>query len=317
LKPILYESLEQRVQARTRELEQTQAQLVATARRAGMAEVANNVLHNVGNVLNSINVSASVVRGTISNSRIEGLTRAVDLINEHEHDLSHFIESDPRGQALRPYLNELVGALRSERQDALSDLDRLSRSVDHITYVVATQQSHAGPSSVLEMALPQEVVEEALHLSAGAIDRCGIDLVRSYEEVPSMALDKQRLVQILVNLIGNAAQAMESMPELSRRLTVAIVLVHNELHECVRIAVQDAGEGIVAENLPRIFAHGFTTRKSGHGFGLHSSALAAREMGGRLTVHSDGLGHGAVFTVELPMGSGAQPPEATSPSSTP
>ena len=146
----LYQSLEQRVQARTRELQETQAQLVATARRAGMAEIANNVLHNVGNVLNSINVSASVLRGTIGNSRIGGLTRAVDLINEHEHDLPHFIETDPRGKALWPYLNELVGALRSERQDALGDLDRLTRSVDHITYVVATQQSHTGPSSVLE-----------------------------------------------------------------------------------------------------------------------------------------------------------------------
>jgi signal transduction histidine kinase len=117
-----------------------------------------------------------------------------------------------------------------------------------------------------------------------------------------------RVFQRLARRIGNAAQAMENIPEVSRRLTVAIALARNEFHECVRISVQDAGEGIAAENLTRIFVHGFTTRKSGHGFGLHSSALAAREMGGRLIVHSDGLGHGAVFTVELPMGSGAPAP---------
>jgi C4-dicarboxylate-specific signal transduction histidine kinase len=296
----LYESLEQRVQARTRELQETQAQLVTTARRAGMAEIANNVLHNVGNVLNSINVSASVLRGTLGNSRIDGLTRAVDLINEHEHDLPRFIETDPRGKKLWPYLNELAGALRSERKQALSDLDRLSVGVDHIIYVVATQQAHAGPSSVLEMAGPQELMEEALHLSAEAIKRGNIALVRRYEEVPASALDKQRLVQILVNLIGNAAQAMESLPAQARQLTLGIGLVRGEHGRRMRITVQDTGEGIAPENLTRIFAHGFTTRASGHGFGLHSSAVAASEMGGKLTVHSDGPGRGAIFTIDMP-----------------
>jgi signal transduction histidine kinase len=297
----LYERLEERVSARTRELEQAHAQLVDTARRAGKAEIANNVLHNVGNVLNSINVSASVVRGTISNSRIEGLTRAVDLINEHEHDLSDFLSADPRGKALRPYLNELVGVLRSERQDALGDLDRLSRSVDHITYVVATQQSHAGPSSILEMAQPQEFLDEALHLSAEAIKKYHVTVVCRYAEVPASALDKQRLVQILVNLIANAAQAMGNVPEPSRRLTLGTSLVQSEGGDRLRITVRDEGEGIAPENLTSIFAHGFTTRKSGHGFGLHSSALAAMEMGGKLTVHSGGLGLGAVFTLEVPF----------------
>jgi signal transduction histidine kinase len=297
----LYESLEQRVQARTRELQDTQAQLVTTARRAGMAEVANNVLHNVGNVLNSINVSARVMRGNIGNSRIEGLARAVALINDHEHDLAHFIETDPRGKALWPYLNRLVGALQSERDEILSDLDRLSLSVDHITYVVATQQSHAGPSSVVEMARPQDLIEEALYLSALAVKRSGLAIVRHYEEVPASALDKQRLVQVLVNLIGNAAQAMESMPADARQLTLGTSLVQGEDGPRLRITVQDAGEGIAPENMSRIFAHGFTTRTSGHGFGLHSSAVAATEMGGKLTVHSDGPGHGAIFTIDLPL----------------
>ncbi|MDF2466291.1 MAG: ATP-binding region, ATPase domain protein [Ramlibacter sp.] len=297
----LYESMEQRVHARTSELQETQAQLVTTARQAGKAEIANNVLHNVGNVLNSINVSASIVRRTIDNSRIEGLTRAVDLINEHQHDLPDFLSADPRGKALRPYLNELVGALRSERQDALGDLDRLTRSVDHITYVVATQQSHAGPSSVLEMAQPQELLDEALHLSADAIQRHHVRVLCQYGDVPASALDKQRLVQILVNLIANAAQAMGNVPEPSRRLTLGTSLVQSEGGERLRITVRDEGEGIAPENLTSIFAHGFTTRKSGHGFGLHSSALAAMEMGGKLTVQSDGPGLGAVFTLEMPI----------------
>jgi signal transduction histidine kinase len=297
----LYESLEQRVQARTRELQDTQAQLVAAARRAGKAEIANNVLHNVGNVLNSINVSASVVRRTIGNSRMEGLTRAVGLMNEHAHGLGQFIETDPRGKALLPYLNQLVEAMASERRDALNDLDRLSLSVDHITYVVATQQAHSGPSSVQELAQPHELIEEALHLAAETVGRHGVVVVRRDEDMPALTLDKQRLVQILVNLISNAAQALESVPAGKRVLTLATRLADVEGGRRLHILVQDNGEGVLPQNLERIFAHGFTTRKDGHGFGLHSSALAASEMGGKLSVQSDGPGRGATFTVDIPI----------------
>ena len=226
-------------------------------------------------------------------------------MNEHAHDLGHFIESDPRGKALLTYLNELVGALQAEREHALGDLDRLARSVEHISHVVATQQTHTGPSSLLEMAQPQELLEEALHLSAEPIARLGVAVVRRYEEVPATALDVPRVLQILVNVVANAAQAMQGLPEGARLLTLGTGLVSGEGREGgerLRITVRDQGEGIAPENLKRIFAHGFTTRKDGHGFGLHASALAAVEMGGRLTVHSDGRGQGAVFTLELPFG---------------
>jgi C4-dicarboxylate-specific signal transduction histidine kinase len=151
------------------------------------------------------------------------------------------------------------------------------------------------------MALPQEVMDEALHLRAQAITRHDVTVLRHYEPVPASALDRQRLIQILVNLIGNAVQAMERMPAPARQLTLGIGRASGEHGERMHITVQDTGEGIAAENLTRIFAHGFTTRASGHGFGLHSSALAATEMGGKLTVHSDGPGHGAIFTIDLPL----------------
>jgi signal transduction histidine kinase len=297
----LYESLEQRVQARTRELQEMQARLVATARKAGRAEIASNVLHNVGNVLNSINVSASAVRRTISNSRMEGLARAVDLLNEHAGDLAQFLADDARGLALRRYLNELVAALQSEREDALADLDRLAGSVEHITYVVATQQSHTGPSSVLEAVAPREVLEEALRLSEDAVVRGGAFVVRDYGELPVASLDKQRLLQILVNLVSNAVQAMAGLPPAEREIVLAAHVVPGADGERLRISVRDCGEGIAPENLGRIFSHGFTTREQGHGFGLHSSSVAAMEMAGKLTAHSDGPGQGAVLTVEVPL----------------
>lgn len=297
----LYEMLEERVQARTRELETTQEKLVATARRAGMAEIANNVLHNVGNVLNSINVSAGVVRHAIHASRTDALARAVGLMNEHAGALGVFLDSDPRGRRLLPYLNDLVDSLRVERQEMLADLDRLVRSVDHINYVVSAQQSLAGPSAVIETVRPAELVEESLRLGADAIARHGVTVVRDFRDVPAAELDKARVLQILVNLVDNAARAMESAPPESRRLTLAVSAAAEPAGERLRISVRDTGDGIATENLTRIFAHGFTTRHGGHGFGLHSSALAAVEMGGTLTARSDGPGQGSDFTLEVPL----------------
>jgi signal transduction histidine kinase len=306
----LYESLEERVAARTRELEQTQAQLVATARRAGKAEIANNVLHNVGNVLNSINVSTSMVRNTIVKSKLEGLARAVALMNEIGREDAAFMGSDARGKTLLAYLNELVVALGSEREHALADLDRLARSVEHITYVVASQQSHAGPSSVVESARPDDLLQEALHLCEETIVRGGVTVSRIDTGVPSVTLDRQRVVQILVNLIRNGVQAMGALPAADRELALRTQLSRAAAGDMLRITVRDVGEGIATEDLKRIFSHGFTTRTTGHGFGLHSSALAATEMGGRITAHSDGRGRGASFTLELPVNARPKAPPA-------
>ena len=77
----------------------------------------------------------------------------------------------------------------------------------------------------------------------------------------------------------------------------------------MQIAVIDTGIGISPENLTRIFAHGFTTRKDGHGFGLHSGALAAKELGGKLSVESAGLGQGASFVLDLPFAPPKERPE--------
>jgi signal transduction histidine kinase len=153
---------------------------------------------------------------------------------------------------------------------------------------------------VLELAHAEELIDQALHLSAETVKRYGVVVVRRIGDVPPCAVDRQRLVQILVNLVRNAAQAMERMPEGSRQLTVSSARVKTDEGERLRFTVQDTGEGIDPENLTRIFAHGFTTRASGHGFGLHSSAVAASEMGGKLTVHSDGAGRGATFTIDMP-----------------
>jgi signal transduction histidine kinase len=283
-------------------LRDAQAELVTTARRAGMAEIATNVLHNVGNVLNSVNISAGVVSGQVRASKSPGLTRAVQLMNEHAADLGDFLTRDPKGKLLPDYLSKLAEALAVEQTGMMAELGQLTNSVEHIKDIVATQQSYAGGAgSVVAPVQIRELVEDALRMNACALTRHEVTVVKELAEVPPLPLDRHRVLQILINLISNAKQAMSGVGGQSNRMTLRVGETDLATGRCLRISVEDDGEGIPADNMTRIFVHGFTTRVNGHGFGLHSCALAAREMGGRLTAHSDGPGLGAIFTLELPV----------------
>jgi signal transduction histidine kinase len=124
-----------------------------------------------------------------------------------------------------------------------------------------------------------------------------VELIREFEDVPPINVEKHKILQILVNLVRNAKYACDDSGRPDKRVTVRVTNGDG----WIKISVADNGVGIPPENLTRIFSQGFTTRKGGHGFGLHSSALAVKEMGGQLLVHSDGPGRGATFTLDLPV----------------
>jgi len=303
----LYEQLESRVRERTQELQQAQTQLLASARLAGMAEIATNVLHNVGNVLNSVNVSAGLVGTQLRTSKLKGLARAVELMDEHAHDLGEFLTRDARGKLLPAYLRELAQALAAEHEAMAGELGVLEKSIDHIKEVVATQQSYAGAPRVVESLSFDELLDDALRMNADSLTRHKVDVVKNIAVPPVLPLDRHRLLQILVNLISNAKQAMNDASDRSPCITLGATLADAAAGSVLRITVADNGEGIAPGNLTSVFAHGFTTRKNGHGFGLHSCVLAAQEMGGKLSAHSDGPGHGATFTLEIPIGTSKAP----------
>jgi signal transduction histidine kinase len=294
---LLHGELEQRILERTRELEQAQVELVSAARHAGMSEIATNVLHNVGNVLNSVNVSANLIGSTVRASEAAGLARAVKLMERPDGDLGRFLSEDPKGRLLPAYLSKLSEALAAEQRVLAGEVETLTASVDHIKQIVVIQQSYAGASSLAEPVPPASLVDDAVRMCADELERHAVTVQRELAGVPVLALDRHRTLMILLNLISNAKHAMRNQPA-PRHITVAL---DRPAPERLRFRVMDSGEGIAPDNLARIFAHGFTTRRDGHGYGLHSCAIAAREMGGALSVHSDGPGRGATFTLELPV----------------
>ena len=277
------------------EQERLHKQLVERSHQAGMAEVASDVLHNVGNVLNSVNVSASMANDLVRGFKVPKLAQVAALLDKHSGDLAAFM-ADPKGALLPGYLRELSTSMASDQQRGLEELGTLRKHIEHIKEIVAMQQTHARVSAVREVVKVADLVEDSLRINASASANHDLQIIKHYQEVPPVNVEKHKVLQILVNLLRNASEACEAGGQKDPRVTVCIAGDHDH----IQVSVADNGMGIAPENMTRIFSHGFTTRKDGHGFGLHSGALAAKSLGGSLSVQSDGPGKGAVFTLTLP-----------------
>lgn len=296
--------LEKEIEARSQmqaEIERVHRRLLEASRLAGQAEVATGVLHNVGNVLNSVNVSANLLVEQTRQSRVAAVGRVAELVNAHSGDLAAFFSHDPKGSQLPPYLTALSEHLKREQKIALEELEALRKNIDHIKEIVAMQQSYGKVAGVTTKENVAELVEDALRMNQAALERHRVSVVRELDELlPPITVDRHKVMQVLLNLIGNAKYACEDSAQTEKKMKIRVT----NGEQRIRISVTDNGVGIPRENLTRIFNHGFTTRKHGHGFGLHTCALAVKEMGGELRAASDGPGSGATFTLELPL----QPP---------
>ncbi|MEI7924403.1 MAG: HAMP domain-containing sensor histidine kinase, partial [Planctomycetota bacterium] len=281
-----------------RSQEALNCQLLTVSRQAGMAEVASSVLHNVGNVLNSVKVSASIIAEKLRTSKTTSVIRVSNLLRDNANNLAHFITNDERGSKLPIYLEQLGQVLEVDRAELRKEVESLTEYIGHIERVIFTQQQYANISAVVENVSIVNLIEDAMKINAEAYSRHGIAIRREFETIPEVVLDKHKVLQILVNLLSNAKYACQFKEQPGREVVLRLKLGGQDR---IKIEVVDNGVGISPENRHRIFAHGFTTRKTGHGFGLHNGALAAKEMGGSLSVHSDGLGCGATFTLEIPL----------------
>ncbi len=276
------------------ELKLVHHELVHTSRLAGRAEIASGVLHNVGNALQSVNVSANLLVEQVKRSRASALQRLVDVLRQE--DLSSFVASE-RGRHLPVFLEELSRQLAAEQQATSEELLALRHNIQHVNEIVAMQQNYAKRVGVWEEIDLTKLVEDSLRMGAEGFGRHGVKLTKEFTPLPPVKTDKHKVMEILINVIRNARQACEDSSTSDKQVTVKIVPGPSG----AAITIIDNGIGIPPENMTRIFHHGFTTRASGHGFGLHSAALAAKELGGSLSVHSEGAGRGAVFTLNLPF----------------
>jgi two-component system sensor histidine kinase ChiS len=280
------------------ELEVTYKKLMETAHRAGMAEVAANVLHNVGNALNSINVSAAIVAETIKNSETDNLVKLADLITEHKSDMANFLTQDAKGRYIPTYICEVSKHLAQQQTETVEKLQAIIKNVDHVKEIVKMQHLYAAAESHLDTVSLDELIENAVEINYSGLIRQKIEVIREYEDIGNIVIDKQKTLQILVNLIDNAEHSLSQSSNEPKLLRIRTAKSNDER---VRIEVIDNGIGIDPANLEKIFERGFTTKQSGHGFGLNNCQLAVKGMQGSLTVQSPGLNQGATFIFEMPL----------------
>ncbi|HEY0483294.1 MAG TPA: ATP-binding protein [Kofleriaceae bacterium] len=290
----------QRTAALQRSLEQQSAmqdQLVAASRRSGMADVATHVLHNLGNALNSVNVSVNVLEDAVRDSRLSGLSKVVRRICGPD-DVRYFTD-DARASRVPEYLTASTAQLETERTSVATELASLRDHVEHIKVIVETQQPHAHAPGVHARTSLAAVLDEALSASLVRHQDRGVELERAYDPIPDIEIDRHKLLEILAGLLDNAWDALDGTALAPpRRIRLRL---HAPADHRIAIDVEDTGRGIPPENLTRIFHHGFTTRAERRGFGLHASACATSELGGTLTATSGGPGLGARFTLTLPL----------------
>ncbi|HVW19659.1 MAG TPA: ATP-binding protein [Opitutaceae bacterium] len=292
----LLNEMERRVAERTHDLETANRRLVEASREAGRAEVATGVLHNVGNVLTSVNLIVDDVRDRLRSSRVRHIRQVTATLQLQGARLPEFFQGEV-GRALPGFMAKLGTNLETENEYLLKSAETLTAHCGHLREIIVAQQSAARRVGMTEAVVADVLVEEALLLNSDSFSRHGIELVKTFERTPAVRVDRHKVMQILVNLLKNAKDSILSSEGGGRKI---IVRVGAQPGRRVAIAVQDSGAGIAPDNMLKIFQHGFTTKKDGHGFGLHSCALAAREMAGDLLASSEGPGRGATFTLLLP-----------------
>ncbi len=288
--------LKQLVRQRTTHLEETQKKLVETAHRAGMAEISTGVLHNVGNILNSTNISVEHARKIVAQSNITGFWRANEMLKGMENE----VQLNPKGKKLIQFYETLAQGLKKEQDAVQHELDQLLESVRMMREIIEIQHDYAQSGLLIEELSPAEFIGEVLALMHVSMERHAIDVhVHELSKEPCL-VTRTKIVNVLVNLIENAKDAVDGNPSLGKPKRLEIS-TSQTLDGKLEIEVHDNGYGILAENMDHVFTFGFTTKAKGHGYGLHTSANAMTEMGGSLRIESDGPDCGTSAIMQLPV----------------
>lgn len=281
----------------------------ALAREAGIAQITTGVLHNIGNALNSVNISLELVAESGIDTRLVRLAQVGQMLAAHEQDLGRFLSEDPKGSKLPRYLAVLAPELERDAGTFKEEVGRLRERVEHVIKILRTYQEHGITRLDEELVEPAQLVGFAVEVALSGTRQRRYEIVRELTGPKQVMLDKHRTLEILINLVRNAADALDEATETKKleHARIEILVAHDSNERTVRFVVRDNGVGIETDKLEQVFAHGYTTKGSeGRGFGLHASANAAVEMGGRLRADSDGPGKGASFTLELPLREGSR-----------
>ncbi|MCX7708512.1 MAG: substrate-binding domain-containing protein [Clostridia bacterium] len=276
-------------------LDSSYKKLVAQAHREGMADVAIEIIHNIGNLLNSINASAVLMEELTKAPSFDDFSRANRLLAEQINDFDNFLCSDPRGKKLLQFYLKLGDSFIALKSQLFTQVNRLGDKINSVGEMITSQQNYAGVNLALEELDLVGTLEDAIRLLSESLEKFGIKIERKYESTPKVLAQRIKLFHILINVINNAKEAMSKTPMSERVLTL---MVYEDPYGKF-VSIKDRGCGIPVTELEAIFSYGYTTKKDGHGFGLHSCMSYMNEIGGSIWAESDGYGKGATFMIRF------------------
>ena len=281
-----------------RKIAEINQQLIDASHKSGMSQVTTGVLHNVGNVLNSVNVSTDVLLGQLSASRMPQLRKMAEIFAENSDNLADFLTHDPRGRSFTHYLAQATAKMSHDHEAMVNEVRLLHEHVQHVIEIIRVQQGQVCGQLLEREEKVNELMEDAMKINMGKNQQYEIEIVRDFDDCPYITSDRHKILQILVNLIKNAQEAVRKVDD--RKRVIKLITRHRE-GEDIQLIVEDNGIGISREALTKVLQFGYTTKEGGHGFGLHSCLIAAKQIGGQLRVESGGEGAGARFSLSLPI----------------
>ncbi|MDZ4693546.1 MAG: HAMP domain-containing sensor histidine kinase [Deltaproteobacteria bacterium] len=262
------------------------------------AQAANGILHNLGNVMTSVSITTDMTVDLVEGSSVSNVRRVVELMRSRQDDLATFLTMDDKGRSVLPFLDRLATTLEDERHELAEELGRLREQLGHARRILNRHQQLSHASGVTEVCRPGEMIEQAIELALPDGTRGDMRVWNDCETATRLVVDRQLVLQILVNLLRNAKDAIHVAEGRVGQIRINAFTTDTGK---IQFEVSDNGAGISPENKQRLFAYRFTTKKGGNGLGLYSSGIAAQELGGRLTCTSPPGNDGATFVLELPV----------------
>jgi len=302
-------SLEQKVAERTRELEEAQAILMQQAHEAGMAEMAVGILHNIGNAITPAKVGAALLTRRIARSPLRShLDEIMSQISRVVAEASTSTVSGPEKERLLSIIRLLPESIQEEYDKIAEDIQRIREKHEHIESIIHLQMRYARLFGDHEEVDINQLTRDAVRMLDESLRKRTVDVVMDFSKVPLVRIEQAKLIQIVVNMIKNAYEAMDEAKPEERHLMISTSYEKGPL-SYVALSIRDTGTGFSPEEKEKLFVFGYTTKVKGSGFGLHSCANYLIANNGSISAHSEGKGRGAEFVVRLAVAAGREETE--------
>ena len=288
------ENLEQLVEERTRELKETQQKLIEQAFESGRAQLAAMMLHNIGNAMTPLTARVDALKASLPEHVVTYLEKSYAELCDHVDNLGTYIRENPRGQKVFEYLGELIDSLKEFQANLHLNVDKMQTSLDYVGNILSLQQTYTlDEKEIRQMTDLNSLIESALQMQAGALDERGIAIVRDLQgDLRELLIDRNRMVQVLVNLIKNAYEAIDARPETGTSGQIHVKSYSDRGR--IIVEIKDSGIGIDPGRFEDILELG-KSRKGSMGLGLYYCKMFMQINNGMLTFDSNGIGQGTTF----------------------